>query len=295
METEIIQTKSRNPYKPIKDALKDGRIDDVIELLSGANIKLDYGKNWLIKTSSEKGYTKLVEILLQNEEVEPTTNNNYPIRKASENGHTEVVKLLLTNKNIHMNFETTLLPALINNHIDTVEVLLCDDRMHDSDVNYKLIKYAIKNNKPNIIKVLLENKKFRLDIRNNYAIKKSTDMGHFHIIKLLLKDKKVRPQAGNNFALKSASYNRNIEVVKILLSDKRVLLKDNCIFVQMGFTNKKFALAIRWHTKILLKHKTYIRRHLFNECVMIYMLIEQINMPDCPNEIKKIIQKNLFI
>lgn len=51
--------------------------------------------NYAIRRSSEKGYTEIVRLLIQNPRVDLGARYESPIRLASKNGHTEVVRLLL--------------------------------------------------------------------------------------------------------------------------------------------------------------------------------------------------------
>jgi len=82
-------------------------------------------------------------------------------------------------------------------------------------------KEAILQNHTNTIKILLKDKRVNPADDDNYAIKRASYNGHLEIVKLLLKDKRVNPADDNNYAIIWASENGHLEIVK-LLKDKRV-------------------------------------------------------------------------
>ena len=56
--------------------------------------------NLAIREASEYGYVDVVELLLDDPRVNPSTDNNYAIREASVNGNIKVVKLLLKDSRV---------------------------------------------------------------------------------------------------------------------------------------------------------------------------------------------------
>jgi hypothetical protein len=53
-----------------------------------------------VKSASEYGHTKVVELLLKDPRVDPTAERNYAVRWASARGHDKVVKLLLADSRV---------------------------------------------------------------------------------------------------------------------------------------------------------------------------------------------------
>ena len=110
----------------------------LIEIIRYLNLEK---KNSLLGYTCEKGYVKIVKLLLSDPRVDPTTNYNYAIRFASEKGHLEVVKLLLSDHRVDptaKNNESIRLAAK-NGHDKVVSLLLADPRVdHTSKDNAEI-------------------------------------------------------------------------------------------------------------------------------------------------------------
>lgn len=113
--------------------------------------------NYGFRVASEKGYTEIVKVLLDDSRVDPSCFDNEPIRIASTNGHEEIVKLLLRDPRVDPstwnNFPIQY--ASLHHHIDIVQLLLDDPRVDPSDAENCAIKYAIINEKEDIVSILL--------------------------------------------------------------------------------------------------------------------------------------------
>jgi len=94
------------------------------------NVQDDYGNTVLI-SASWKGYTEIVKLLLEKEDIDANIQRDYrdtALIGASWEGHTEIVKLLLEKEGIDINIQddygqTALICASINNHIEIVKLL----------------------------------------------------------------------------------------------------------------------------------------------------------------------------
>lgn len=99
------------------------------------------------------GRTEVVRILLENPQVDPTTDGNYPIRHAAENGHLEVVRLLLADPRVdpsaHYNFAFRY--AAQNLHFEVATLLLTDPRVDPTGSNNSLFRYAVYLKQQNLV------------------------------------------------------------------------------------------------------------------------------------------------
>src|SRR3984885_5683735 len=172
------------------EACKNGQESIVDYLLRSTKLLLPYVNHCLF-VASEKGYYKLVKLLLEVEGVDPAAEENKAIRFASKNGHTEVVKLLLNRGKVDPTAEG----------------------------NYA-IRVASENGHTKVVKLLLAVKGVDPTADNNYAIRFASENGHTEVVRLLLAVHRVDPTADKNYAIRYASMNGHTEVVKLFLSEE---------------------------------------------------------------------------
>jgi ankyrin repeat protein len=154
---DIYQTCQTGNVERVKELLKNGVDPTVFE-------------NASIRIASFSGYTKIVELLLQDGRADPTVDDNAPIRNASCNGHTEIVELLLRDGRVDPTAQNNfvLRRACMYSHTKVVEILLQDGRVEATD-------QAIKNARTDEIKEMLLKYKYRVDgseycrLKNNLA------------------------------------------------------------------------------------------------------------------------------
>ncbi len=154
-------------------AIKNKHIEIVRFLLKNP---LTYNSDMIIISASEKGYTDLIKILLENPKINPSILNNYPIRCASLYGHIEVVKLLLTDPRVdpsehnlmcdngvkyYINeymytiiYDNAIINASMIKRMDILKLLLKDYRIDISDKK-KFIKWVLKNDNIELNKFIL--------------------------------------------------------------------------------------------------------------------------------------------
>jgi hypothetical protein len=110
--------------------------------------------------------TKIVELLLADERVDPSARGNWSIRHASENGHVLVVRSLLKHSRVDPSARGnwSIQTASMNGHVSVVRSLLKDARVDPS-------------------------------VNDNWAIRIASRNGHTSVVKALLKDSRVDPSA----------------------------------------------------------------------------------------------------
>lgn len=177
----------------LNKAIKTGKTRVIRILLEVFNVDPTFGVNFAIKTASMYGRTDIVEILFDDGRVDPAANHNEPIQLASSFGHT-----------------------------DTVATLLKHDRVDPSARNNKAIRLASQNGHANVVELLLKDPRVNPAIYDNDPIGIASKNGHADVVELLLKDGRADPRANNNFALQHAQQNGHADVVALLLKDPRV-------------------------------------------------------------------------
>ncbi len=96
MSTEIAQIN-----KLVTQAIKDENHDLVKYYLDHTHYDPRTDSNDAIKLASEKGFLKIVKLLLLDERVSPETFYNCAVKLAAKNGHLEVVNVLLKDSRIN--------------------------------------------------------------------------------------------------------------------------------------------------------------------------------------------------
>ena len=98
---------------------------------------------------------ELVNTLLISKNIDPGYCNNCAIRYASENGHADVVELLLEDERVDpIDDNYVIIIASTEGHTDVVKLLLEDGRANPSDRDNLAIKYASQNGHTDIVQLL---------------------------------------------------------------------------------------------------------------------------------------------
>ena len=112
--------------------------------------------------------------------------------------------------------------AIKENNIQSIKLLLKNDKVNPSkDTNYP-IRFASINGFFDIVKLLLNDKRVDPSKYDNWAIQLASENGHVGIVKLLLKDKRVDPSDYNNVCIIKASEKKYFNIVNLLWKDQRV-------------------------------------------------------------------------
>lgn len=188
------QKQEQTTMTDVSEMIKSIRNNDVAQvklLLLSDSIDLIDGNP--ISCASSRGFTEIVQLLLNDGRADPTDDSNYALYIASKNDHVDVVRLLLQDPRVDPSADDNcaIRIASENGHVDVVRLLLEDPRVDPSADDNQAIRYASEN-------------------------------GHIEVVRLLLEDPRVDPSAYNNYAIWYASKNGHVEVVRLLLEDPRV-------------------------------------------------------------------------
>ena len=149
-----------------------------------------YKKNFAIVSASEKGWTRIVKLLLADSRVDPTKRGNMALFKASTNGHADIVKLLLADPRVDPTVDdyscfTTALQYDWDANVEVVRAYLEDGRVDPGIFdNFPLI-FAARNGSTRIVKLLLQDKRVNPRARNDAALKSAIERGYTEIVEML--------------------------------------------------------------------------------------------------------------
>jgi ankyrin repeat protein len=141
---------------------------------------------------------------------------------ACKSGYLDIIKFLLTDTRCCFYKNYNIISALEYYPIDTVKLLLKDERFYPSIGDNKIIIAASLKGREDIVKLLLEDKYVNPSANDNQAIRFAAEGGHINVIKLLLEDKRVDPSAKQNQAIMVAAEHNHANVMKLLMMDPRV-------------------------------------------------------------------------
>ena len=88
------------------------------------------------------------------------------------------------------------------------------------------LRVAIANDNIESVRLLLDDDRVDPSSMDNNAIKTAAERGNVDIVDYLLLDTRTDPGVDNNYPLEIAAQNGHYEVVDLLLKDKRVSLRD---------------------------------------------------------------------
>ena len=132
----------------------------------------------------------IVQLLLNDERVDPGHNENEAIIMASMFGHYKVVKLLLQDRRVNPADQKNeaLIKASNNGHYKIVFLLLRDKRVHPAAQNNKVILTACKHCNIKAIKLLLKNKNVDPWCQGPSVISNALAHNNYKVVDILLND-----------------------------------------------------------------------------------------------------------
>jgi ankyrin repeat protein len=110
----------------------------------------------LFIVAAAKGDTELVANMLQDPQVNPSTNNNSAIMDAAKNGDKEMLAMLLEDGRIDPTYNNNILIRISasTGRLETVEVLLQDPRVDPTALNNYAIRTAITMKYADVVRLL---------------------------------------------------------------------------------------------------------------------------------------------
>lgn len=187
----------------ILDASQKGYTGIIALLIQDKRINLTIDDQF-VHLLCKRGYLEILKILLENNNIDPSSNHNEAIIEASSNGYSEIVKLLLQDPRVDPSDRNNqaIRNSSIAGHVEIVKLLLKDPRVDPSDNENEAIRNCSASGNILIVKLLLEDPRVDPSDKNNQAINWAIGQGHTKIVKLLLKDRRVSRTAKKGYILK---------------------------------------------------------------------------------------------
>ncbi len=135
---------------------------------------------------------EVMELLLKDKRVDPSTDNDFAILRISQTGPVHIIKLLLEDTRVDpgYSFNVAIQYASRHGQFEIVELLLKDNRVNPCDMNNWAIKWASENNHWKIVELLMKDERVCSSIANNIeinqAIEQALENGHWQYVKLLI-------------------------------------------------------------------------------------------------------------
>jgi len=141
-----------------RECSKNNKIECISILFQDEELCSRRNCTYAMEQACQKGYTKLVEMLLQYNKVVPIWGSNSFITIACEFGHLAIVNMLLLDKRVDPSelSNYAIAYASKNGHLAIVERLLQDDRVDPSENNDCALRFAFRNGHVCIVDRLLQ-------------------------------------------------------------------------------------------------------------------------------------------
>ncbi|KAJ3226443.1 hypothetical protein HDU81_007323 [Chytriomyces hyalinus] len=181
-----------------------GQWNVVQVLLAENNFDPSHNDNYALKKAAERGHTRVVELLLQTDGVDPTAGDNYALLWSVWNGHADVVKLLLAHPAVNPNMITEhdlIGRAVEKQYDDVLEVLIEDGRCNVTRDNSAAFRQAVEDGNVEGVVLLLRHADTDPNADNHFALKKASELGYIEIVERLLKDPRVKDSPSMNAAM----------------------------------------------------------------------------------------------
>jgi ankyrin repeat protein len=150
-----------------------------------------------LQTTCQNGNKEVLEVLLQDPGVNPSSNSNSAIRIASTYGKKEIVEILLKDHRVDPSalHNQAIREASTLGHKEVVKLLLQDPRVNPSDQDNAAIQGAVRRNHNEVVELLLQDPRVDPSADNNRAIRDASTLHHKEIVEILRKDPRVDPSA----------------------------------------------------------------------------------------------------
>jgi hypothetical protein len=198
-------------------------LKQVTSLLS-ASSTLDNKTHAFLFTAAH-GHLALVQMLLADACIDPSTKNNRAIRFASTNGHAAIVQLLLAHPKVDpsANFNYAIRSASVKGHDEVARLLLAHPKVDPSAEGNEALLKAVEHNHEHIATMLLAHPKVDPSADFNDAVVLASDQGNAAMVQRLLEHPRVDASAQDNKALRWAIFRHHTETVRVLLDSIKVV------------------------------------------------------------------------
>lgn len=182
-----------------------------------------FDKVIVFQWAAEKGFSKIVQILLKDPDIDPEAHRNLALRKAASHGHSHIVDILLTQGRVNpVNFDNYAVRwAAKYKEFKALDIFLKIPAVNPAAKNHAALCWAIKLDNTDIATKLLQDIHIDPAARENFALRTAAARGNKPVVELLLQDPRVNIEAKNNQAIQLARSRKHKEILQLLL-DKSI-------------------------------------------------------------------------
>lgn len=196
-------------------------VNETKRLLWNDNVYVS-AKHHCMVTSSKRGYTDMVNLLLTDERMKPSVDM---VLFALSNGHVDIVNHILVDGRVNISqyvADTILTRACKNNWIDIIKLLLSNDYTTTTRGKYIALRWSCFYGQVDIVKMLIEQGHVSPDVN---ILVDAIYANRIDIVLLILMKGHVDPSAEDNKAVKIALKLGRTQIAKLLVMDSRVIPK----------------------------------------------------------------------
>jgi len=178
-----------------------------------------FDKAMVFQWAAEKGFSKIVQILLKDPDIDPEAHKNLALRKAASHGHARIVDMLLTEGKVNpANYENYAVRwAAKYKESKALDIFLSMLEVNPTEKNHAALCWAIKLDHTDIATTLLQDTRIDPAARENFALRTASARGNKPLVELLLQDPRVNIEAKNNQAIQLARSRKHKEILQLLL------------------------------------------------------------------------------
>lgn len=198
------------------EAGKNAQHEVVQYLLSHATV---FDKTIVFQWAAEKGFSKIVQLLLKDPDIDPEAYKNLALRKAASHGYSHIVDMLLIQGKVNpANYENYAVRwAAKYKESKALDIFLDMPAVNPTEKNHAALCWAIKLDHTDIATTLLQDTRIDPSARENFALRTASARGNKPVVELLLQDVRVNIEAKNNQAIQLARSRKHKEVLQLLL------------------------------------------------------------------------------
>eukprot|EP01118_Nematostelium_gracile_P006599 TRINITY_DN2121_c0_g5_i1.p1 TRINITY_DN2121_c0_g5~~TRINITY_DN2121_c0_g5_i1.p1 ORF type:complete len:393 (-),score=78.12 TRINITY_DN2121_c0_g5_i1:34-1167(-) len=220
---------------PLTLAIQNKDLDLVNLLLENEKVDPTVHNNEAIRMASERENVKILKRLLQDPRVDPSDFKNDAIKIASQYGNPEAVNIILQDPRVDPSDSDNKALCLAVRSLKVVNRLLQDARVC---VTVEVIEAACKYGTVDVLDRLLEVSKFEPKDYPN-GIVKAIECYRFELVKRLLQEKGIQPNIENKKALVAAIKTKNDDMIHMICEYMNIPNDTHSIEEALKFTTKR--------------------------------------------------------
>ena len=182
---------------------------------------IDLALNEALTVACQYRRGNIVEILLKDARVDPSTRDQLPLHIACVKCCVGIVEMLLKDPRVVPD-NKFLIHTLTKKFIPVTIMLLSHPSIDPCYENNRPITFACSTGQTEVVELLLAFPQVDPTVNNYEPLLSAVRLGYSDVVELLIKDERVSPDYGNNKAIRMACEVGKFGIVELLIKDSRV-------------------------------------------------------------------------